>query len=105
MSADVLLIERAHHYCKITSFRENIATMFQKKSEQLLTCKYLEIDRKLHTMEAHKKMMKFCKTVQSYNCNCDSDRMVFHVEESKEKPLHEDIPWLYKPQFITNIFI
>jgi len=59
--------------------------MFHKKSEQLLSCKYLEIDRKLHTLEAHKKMMKFCKTVQSYTCEGDDEKMVFHVEESKEE--------------------
>jgi hypothetical protein len=30
-------------------------------------------------------MMKFCKTVQSYTCEGDDDKMVFHVEESKEE--------------------
>ena len=58
---DQLLIERAYHYCRLSNFTKNLALMFTAKSDKLLTSKYLEIDKKLHQLEANKKMLKFCK--------------------------------------------
>lgn len=60
-----LLIEKAHHYCNVKRLTSNIAHMFTAKDPQLLQCKYLEIDKKLFPIDAHKKMLKFCKFVQN----------------------------------------
>lgn len=66
-----ILIERAHHYCKVKRFTENIATMFNQKNESLLCSKYLDIEKKMFLLDANKKMVKFCKFVQSFMSDQD----------------------------------
>jgi hypothetical protein len=59
-----LLLERNYHFCRIKNMTERLAELFNAESVQekdkLLLCKYLEISMKLTSIEAHKRMVKFC---------------------------------------------
>jgi hypothetical protein len=56
-----VLLGREHHYCRIKKLTENIAQMFVAKDPLLLNSKYLMIDKKMTNLEAHKRMLRFCK--------------------------------------------
>jgi hypothetical protein len=81
-----ILIERAHHYCRIKKFTSNIAKMFTARNQSLLSCKYLDIEKKLHAMDANKQMLKFCKLIQTQELNDDgSNLLTLEFKETKEK--------------------
>ncbi len=61
-----ILIERNSHYCKVTHFLPNLAHLFQTKSELLLCSKYLDVDKKVYFLQAHNKMLKFCKSISNF---------------------------------------
>ena len=63
--------------------KEKIGILFVNKCAALLTCKYLEVDRKLYQLEAHRKMLKFCKLIQTYDLQ-QQKKEAFDLEESKE---------------------
>ena len=73
-----VLIERANHYCRMKDLKLKIGIMYAHKCEALLLSKHLEIDRKLYQLEAHRKMLKFCKMIQTH------DLSTVVEEESKE---------------------
>jgi hypothetical protein len=58
-----LLLERGFHYCNLKNFTRNIGNLFVTKSELLLHNKYFDIEKKLQTFDAHKRMMNFCKEI------------------------------------------
>lgn len=59
-----LLLERNYHFCRVKGFLDSLATLYVSEEpeahDKLFLCKELSIDRKLSSLEAHKKMMKFC---------------------------------------------
>lgn len=61
-----ILIERNSHYCKVTHFLPNLAYLFKAKSGLLLCSKYLDVDKKVYFLQAHKKMLKFCKSISNF---------------------------------------
>jgi hypothetical protein len=61
-----ILIERNSHYCKVNHFLPNLAYLFKAQSELLLCSKYLDVDKKVYFLQAHKKMLKFCKSISNF---------------------------------------
>lgn len=44
----------------------NLAHLFKQQSELLLCSKYLDVDKKVYFLQAHKKMLKFCKAISNF---------------------------------------
>ena len=79
-----ILIERNSHYCKVNNFLPNLGHLFKEKDDLLLCCKHLNIDKKLNSLDAHKKMIKFCKIVVDYQ-NINTPQ-VLKQKKTNKKP-------------------
>lgn len=64
-----LLLARDIHYCRSKHLTERIATLYghpnESVSEKLFLSKELFISKKLNRIEAHKKMVSFCKQMRN----------------------------------------
>jgi len=50
----------------VKNFLPNLAHLFKEQHELLLCSKYLDIDKKISFLQAHKKMLKFCKAISNF---------------------------------------
>lgn len=81
-----ILIERNSHYCKVNHFLPNLAHLFKSQSELLLCSQYLDVDKKVHFLQAHKKMLKFCKSISNFQ---HPNRLIQVVRSKKQEESKE----------------